>query len=135
MRFLVERPIPISCVVALVCLSISVPGCKPPPPGEVVGSVTINGEPLNGAIVTFEDVSQGVGQSAPISAGEFRMPAPIAVGDYTVVIQPPPPPAPTAKAAPGPKVSIPEKYTKPGTSGLTATVESGKNDFDFKLTK
>ena len=111
------------------------PGCSPPPPGEVVGTVTLDGEPLNAAVVTFEDVAQGVGQSAPISAGEFKMPVPMRVGEYTVVIQPPPPPPPTAAAPPGPKVSIPEKYTKPGTSGLTATVESGKNDFDFKLTK
>jgi len=115
------------------------------------GSVKFNGKPVDGATVIFAPVAGGE-KSVAASAmtdenGNFTLmaypPLKGAVpGNYTVAIikrevPPPPPTGPDAHEAPPPpppKSFIPEKYSDPVKSGLTASVpEGGRDDLHFEL--
>ena len=123
--------------LAFVCMCgfmISLAGCGGgPSTGEVSGSITVGGQPLEGGVVTFENASKGQGQSATITAGAYKMPSPMPVGDYKVTLQAPPPPSPTAAPSTAPKTSIPTRFMKAATSDLTASVKAGQNKLDFPL--
>ena len=120
----------------------------------VTGTVTHNGQPVEGATVTFSPTGEGRAASGMTGAdGRFTLTTLTAAdgvmpGAYNVGIsktaaqgamtaeeseaylkqhnQPPPPPVV--------KDVLPVKYKNPMQSGLTATVsEGGENDFTFEL--
>lgn len=122
-----------------------------PPTYAVTGTVTQDGSPVDGATVRFQLVDgaqastgvtndQGRYVLATFAAGDGA-PA----GDYRVTI--------TKEVAKGGAQAVseddpnytgeegdvemenvlPEKYAKADTSGLTATVTSGANEFDFTI--
>jgi hypothetical protein len=97
----------------------------------VKGKVTIDGQPLSSGYVTFV-VSRGRASSGEIKPdGTFEMstyqPGDGAqVGTHPVVITPVPPDEYHA----GPKpIPVPERYTRAGTSGFTAEVKPGEDNF------
>lgn len=124
-----------------------------PETAPVTGSVTYNGQPVEGATVTFMAGASGgrgaVGttdasgkfQLTTFEAGDGAIP-----GAYKVKIAKTVGGAPTAEGgeimAPptgGPPTSeekdeLPVKYKDESTSGLTADVKDGDNDFPFELT-
>jgi hypothetical protein len=125
------------------------------------GVVTLDGQPVEGATVSFSPASGGKAASGitdssgrfsltTLEAGDGAMP-----GNYGVTVvkmaggsEPAAQPktmeeamkAGLNKGGPGTKVEpakslLPEKYNSTATSGLTAEVKSsGENDFEFKLT-
>jgi hypothetical protein len=140
--------------------SIWVAGCGRGGPDvvSVTGLVTLDGGPVEGAIVTFNpsDPSGVFATGITTADGRFRL-NPIAAGgkpgsgavagEYVVTIAKveTPPAAPAAnpddpsvseasvRKAPKPKYIVPKDYGSKETSGLTATVGSGSNDFTFEL--
>jgi hypothetical protein len=142
-------------VLAAVCgCSRSDPNAPKTVPGG--GTVTLNGQPVEGASVTFSPAGAGrVAYGKTDAQGQFKLSTtntiPGAVpGAYQVGIAKTrteggmtpeesqayyektgqPPPAPTTVE------ELPEKYKTPASSGLKATVEaSGKNEFPFALQK
>ena len=148
-------------ILCVVCLGIS--GCfsKSPPLGQVEGTVTFDGKPLEEGTIIFtvsgaRDASGIIkngeiqqvtsfkpGDGAPI--GEAKI-AVIAVKSGAGTISP-------ASASPGDEGNpalagrgtspmmvnseflIPTRYTNPEKSGLTATIAKGKNEINLELTK
>ena len=127
-------------------------GSDATPRGTARGTVTLNGKPLVGATVVYENKAIGVSQSATLDdAGKYEFATYDAVGlppaNYGVTIiagrfmkpgEEIPKVAPAAKgatpAAPPKKAEVPLKFSKPETSGLTADVKAGDNPhFDFDL--
>lgn len=120
----------------------------------VTGIVTLKGEPVSGATVTFHGAdgkSTAVGTTD--AAGRYTLTAGPAgkgalAGKYEVAIvkfkaaEPAPaatageyvPPDPNQPPPPAPENLLPAKYADPKTSALTAEVQtSGPGNFDFKL--
>jgi hypothetical protein len=130
---------------------------------QVTGTVTYNGQPVEGASVTFSPnvpvAEAGTAKAAfgrTDASGKFTLrtyePDDGAIpGEYRVAIskfdQPLPalpegydeerdyePPDENAPPPPPAKSLIPERYSNPGTSGFVQTVEEGtENHFEFKL--
>ncbi len=107
-------------------------GIKPPELGKVTGTVTLDGNPLEGAMVEFSPANsrpsfgttnaEGV---YTLSYDEKRVGA--AVGEHTVKII-----TRQGTAALGDSEAVPARYNE--KSELKATVESGDNTFDWELT-
>ena len=120
------------------------------------GKVNYNGKPLSGATVTFAYEEKGpICNGFTNAEGEFRITtggrAGARIGDAKVVIvkastanrpKDPKPEDMAKMAVEGgyrpedmPKPEIPDKYSNPGTSGLTAAVvaDASKNIFEFNL--
>jgi hypothetical protein len=123
---------------------------------KVTGVVTLNGAPLEGATVTFAPKTQGlrtaVGMTDQSGAYALTTLAPAdgaMAGDYAVIVvkveagktsqtlDANDPNYGKGGAYPGAsgtaKYITPEKFSSPATSGLTATVKEGKNEFNFDL--
>lgn len=129
----------------------------------VSGTVTLGGQPVAGATVTFT-LNDGTGSAAGITdaSGKYTLSTygggdGARAGDYKVAIVKyeveatkasggnlpsgeidekayTDPTATGTEQPAGPKNLLPEKYAKPETSGLTAKVgETGQNTVDFKL--
>jgi hypothetical protein len=114
---------------------------------SVEGRVNFQGKPLAGATVGFHPAKgkavvartdeQGRYSAAVVPAGELRV--------TVAVVQPKPavPPKdakprkdtdkPPEKPIPPRFIAIPKKYGDPNTSGLTVTLQKGKNVFDIEL--
>jgi hypothetical protein len=152
------RARPVFVILLIVVLPPAVAGCGPRT-GIVKGKVTVDGRPLNGGTVFFleADVPEGQKNSSPGTIhedGTYQADA-VPVGPVKVNLMPDlmimgkerirggptalppgnlrgaaPPPAP----ANAPPVSIPPKYRKFDTSGLTLTVHGGTNQFDIEMT-
>jgi hypothetical protein len=143
-------------------LSIMMPGCSRGPSVHYVeGTVTLDGQPLEGATVKFEPLDGGM-PAAGLTDGKgvYRL-NPLrakpqtgtTTGGYAVGIHKyenpfknlPPPPANDAAAferhqaemsrlSQLPPVFItPQRYFDGRTSGLSATVKTGRNTIDFDL--
>lgn len=119
------------------------------------GKVTLDGSPVEGAVVTFHPQAKGpsaIGKTD--SQGQFTLvttakASGVMPGDYKVSIakeraeggltpQQAEEYFKQGKVAPTPKVidELPVKYKNPASSGLTAKVApSGTNDFSFELKK
>jgi hypothetical protein len=127
------------------------------PKGDVSGKVTYQGKPLLGGTVTFFAADNKVVGSSPISAdGDYSI-AKVPTGEVKITVSAPPfviggPNAPppfmgkaTGKPNPQltkeramksqslPRVQIPGKYKIPEQSGLTYTVQSGKQEYSIDL--
>lgn len=148
-------------LLGLAALAVFSVGCGPKGPAVnfVEGKVTLNGSPLAGATVMFSPVKDGGGRAASgvtDASGVYKLTdmqaadagGGAAEGEYQVAITKaadaggdttaqtgsdyeynPNPNAPVAL-----KTLVPEQYTRPETSGLTATVTAGRNEINFDLT-
>ncbi|WP_169976909.1 hypothetical protein [Tautonia rosea] len=134
--------------MALLALTISVAGCGG---GDgldrqaVTGTVTLDGQPLETGLITFDPASATAETSTAteIVNGTYTFssqtgPVP---GEYRVVInssggemvEPPAGQAPGDTYLPPPEEKVPRKYNSQTT--LTATVASGSNEpINFELT-
>lgn len=148
-------------VLLPLLLVILVSGCQsknPNAPAQVGGTVKYKGQPLKGGKVTFHTL-EGLGLSAvirddgtytisDIPADDFKIsvetesinPATNKPQDYSQgghKSQAYNPPGAPANAGKGPDpanyVKIPEKYSKPDTSGLSVTLKPGKNWKDIDM--
>lgn len=147
--------------VAMMLASV---GCAAKPSAmkteEVEGVVTLDGQPVPDATVTFVPVQAGNGASATGTTdaeGKYRLTAMASgasgspgagtlPGEYYVgVMKVSLPAIPTSEEAVGPQGKqrptsaplthvVPEKYNTPQNSGLKATVKEGKNDIPLTLT-
>ncbi len=131
----------IICLFIMFCLS-PLSGCSSglkdaPETVEVIGTVTIDGTPANGAKVEFLSKEKGLMSTGRTKEdGTFRLiykkgiwGAPI--DDHEVSIE-----TGTIGEDEQQGTKIPTKYGDRKKSGLTATVtEKGPNDFKFELTK
>jgi len=115
-------------------------GCSDSQIGDVYGTVTLDGQPVQGAMVLFEPVEQGRPSLAITdSAGDYRLnfsadQRGAAIGDYTVRIT-------TVQdavyddsgkvAVAGVKERIPSEYNRESTQKVT--VSPGENQFDFAI--
>jgi hypothetical protein len=134
-------------------------GCGGGPKGDVSGKVTYLGKPLPGGAVTFFGAENRVVGSSSVSAeGDYSMvkvpagPVKITVTVMDVPVQfskdkgniagkvPSPPEGANPELpkwkpqqrSPNP-VSIPAKYKMPDQSGLTYTVQPGKQEYSIDL--
>jgi hypothetical protein len=141
--------------VALAVLAPLPCGCshRGPAVQMVLGRVTLDGQPVGGATVTFSPVDGGDGLPAvgvSQDDGSFKLTAVrggapergTMVGDYTVTFMklthtPPGKEPPPPVAGPMPVFRLlPQAYEEAATSGLRATVKRGVNqgpDFTFDL--
>jgi hypothetical protein len=128
----------------LVMITVGLIGCGPKL-GEVIGVVTLDGQPLRGgdgvrATVVFQPVASGgvpaVGNVG--REGEYRLSSGsqegVAPGEYAVtctasqkIVGRDPNAAPIAKRITDPK------YANAATSGLQFTVQPGSNEFNIAL--
>ena len=127
-------------VVLNIGAACIVPGCGPSNGRlEIRGNVTLNGQPLDQGIISFNDASQKLPSAeATIDAGAFRMPAGkgLLPGKYLVAIDSADPKGPTARpdqyTMEIPMSRIPQKYNV--DTVLSAEVDSTKNnEFVFEL--
>ncbi|QDS89953.1 hypothetical protein EC9_41550 [Rosistilla ulvae] len=113
-----------------------------PPRVAVNGQVTLDGKPLDDALLRFVPKADARGSCVLLQAGQFAIeptdgPSP---GDFDVVVTPNAPDAEQAferirsgQRDPLKARSVPASYQKPGR--LTATVTAdGSNEFRFELT-
>jgi hypothetical protein len=158
----------ITCRLAVCALTMAVviglSGCGGSKPPEFVermvpatGTVTLDGEPLEGAIVEFHPDAKGNGAEVAVGTtdaqGKYELITPIArrtleeskgavPGKYRVIIQktvmpdgsPVPPDTTDADAeADGARQLLPPRYSDLEQTTLTADVESGPSVNDFEL--
>ena len=152
-----------ACLAVLAVLVV-IAGCSAganhPETFAVSGKVTLGGEPVEGATVTFVP-ADSQGQSAvgvtkgggvytlkTFSDGNGALPgkynvkivqfeesnAAVEAGGAEATGETAAMPAMPSESA-EPKNLLPEKYSNPGQSGLEATVTEGPNTFDFALEK
>lgn len=152
----------IACVGICVAVAAAVSGCGGsgstgrPTTVPVSGTVLFEGRPVDGAQVTLvpqtpegraafaRTDAQGRFQLMTFTSGDGAIPGSYRVTISKEVIEGGMSPEQaqehfqkTGQPPPDPKVTnqLPEKYKKPETSGLTATVsESGPNELKFELT-
>ncbi len=135
-------------VLLLVMLAAQLAGCGSGGPelGEVTGRVTLDGQPVSGAVLTF--ISQtpkgtpsygGTDDQGRYSLMFTNVKSGALLGDHVVEIETTKVSAGEARElvaqglpAPPAYVPIPKKYKKPGA--IVAKVESGRNTIDFELT-
>jgi hypothetical protein len=103
--------------------------------GEVSGTVTFDGKPLPGGMVTFIPAN-GKPESCRIGEdGSYRVAnVPTGRAQIKVVTQPP---VEFGKGEPflplGKYVQIPKRYSDPESSGFTCDVKRGKQEHNLKL--
>jgi hypothetical protein len=130
----------LACCIAPAILS----GCGPSDVGPVSGKVTLDGRPLTGAVIVFENASRGISLNAPLAAdGTFTLrtfdKAGLPPGEYQVAIRPGDfgsgeTPLAVAPGASPPSSPVPMHYRSTATSGLTAKVQLGSNPpYEFPL--
>ena len=131
-------------VATLILLAVA-PGCSGtagPPVAPVSGKVSFEGKPVAKGTVNFIS-DAGFGASAPLNSdGTFTLKSEhgnaVPLGNYKLSITPPPPAIDPSLPAGGsaPPVEapdIPKKYREITTSGLTAVVAAGTNNFTFDM--
>lgn len=130
--------------VLLVLLTVASCGKSgTPPTAKVTGTVTYQGQPLEGVSVAFIPESGRPASGKTDTQGNFTL-STFDSGDGAVLgmhkvvvgetVDPPKRGTSEAKNWKPPKPRVPLKYSDPKTSGLTATVdESGENHFTFDL--
>ena len=141
-------------------LIMIVAGCDSGPSvNEVTGKVSLDGKPIGGATVTFQPVEGGTGMPAAGTtdeSGQYTLTdmrdtnvgKGAAAGEYRVgILWYKPSGKDTSKSTgseasdskathvtvTGPETQLPTHYLNASTSGLTASVKAGKNEFNFEL--
>jgi hypothetical protein len=148
------------CGFALMLL-VTLAGCNGGPSvNEVTGKVTLDGTAIEGATVTFQPIAGGTGKPAVGTTdanGQYKVTdmtstkigGGAVAGEYRVaVLWYKPTGADTSSSTgsesavdskasrttiAGPTALLPNAYLNPETSGLTASVKKGPNNFDFPL--
>ena len=134
----------LGAVLVLVC----VVGCGEPgtaPTVKVTGTVTYNGDPVEGASVAFIPESGRPASGTTDASGKFTLTTfksgdGAVPGKHAVAITEPSEDTNTEgevdySLPDEPAGRFPAKYTDPTTSGFTATVEEGgQTDFTFNMT-
>lgn len=122
-------------MVATLCL-----GCGGKYSARVTGKVTVDGAPAGEGTISFEPTGPGMMASGKIDAsGSYTLQSNANVGltpgEYRVMLDIREPPIwPKGGGLPMPgKLKIPERYARTETSGLTYTVESGRNTIDIDI--
>lgn len=127
-------------LVLPLIVSAALVGCfgeDGPPVSTISGQVTLDGEPVTVGIVQFVNEELAVGANGKLDDdGRYFIDTPFLTGTYQVAILPPPPPDPILGGDPpkGPFV-VPKRYTSFETSGFTAELTEGENEFDIPLRK
>jgi len=134
-----------ACLLALSATTLAAFACgsSGPAMGRVSGTVTYKGKPVPKGTVSFLPTTPGArnatGEIHPDGSYSLQTENPndgAQVGEYSVTIfshdEPVLDYVPT-KPVPK-KILTPQKYEKPDTSGLKATVASGSNTVNFELT-
>ena len=107
--------------------------------GLVAGKVTVDGKPVSGADVRFENIDLGVGVTCTLqSDGTFKSETTIPEATYTISLspsasghQPGASGLPTIPKLPG---NVPKKYSQPGTSDLKVEVKTTQvNEYQLEL--
>ena len=136
----------IRCVLILLIGStsaLSLAGCGASASvGQVGGKVTCDGQPVGEGLVSFHNPDTGSAAQAELKPdGTFEVSnaeGGLPPGEYRVTIMPPTVQLPdTAETEGGlgfkEVTDIPDTYRSAKTSGLTAVVVTGKNDFEFTM--
>jgi hypothetical protein len=132
-------------VASLACIVLAGCGPKGPPKGVLAGTITYNGQPVNGATLTLEPASgTGTPLNIPVAQdGTFRV-ASVLAGDYKITVQ-----GSAGFAGPSTKgmsedkkaemqgkvdamktpatIAFPRKYMDKKTTDLTCKVVTGEN--------
>ena len=119
-------------LLPLLCLALA--GCGGDW-GTCSGTVTLDGQPLKEAAITFEPEAHGPTAYGQVRDGAFSMSTGqkdgLPTGKYKVSVSASTIPKEGTKEMA--KLLTPAKYAKPETSGLTADVKGGSNSFGFEL--
>jgi hypothetical protein len=123
-------------VVLLILLGGCGGGGRQIKTGKVAGQVTFDGKPVTDGVVHFVSKTGYGAQASLNESGKYSVA--VEAAEYQVYVAPHPPgqsgPPGTGQAPKQAASVIPMKYREPGTSGLTFTVEEGKdNKFDIEL--
>lgn len=106
-----------------------------PPVYPARGEITFDGRPLAGAAIVLHPMSGAADAPRPRSSadadGRFALTISptangIPAGDYAVTVQCFPPPSGKDDGV-APRNFLPERYSRPDTSGLTLRIEAGDN--------
>ena len=121
-------------------------GCSRAEVGSVAGKVSLDGNPVSGAVIVFENAERGVSVNAELTAdGTYTVrtfdTGGLPPGEYAVAVRPGGIAGTDAPLAgeefpqnDSPGQAIPARYHGTQTSGLRATVQAGRNPpFDFQL--
>lgn len=141
-----QAPIMAAWLIAVAALVA--PGCGGREKiARVAGRVTLDGQPLGGAQIVFENVALGVSVNVPLAAdGTYTArtydAAGLPPGTYHIAVRPgefgsgeAPLISEAATRSEPASSNIPERYRSTATSGLTASVVAGENPSqDFVLT-
>jgi len=114
--------------------------------GNVSGTVTLNGNPVNHAVVSFVSPDGAIQSAITDASGKYTLEG-VKAGPNQVTVRTDeggeetrtvkklggPKQAVAAAAAAG-RTLVPAKYAETTTSGLTLTVKSGQNTYDIPLT-
>lgn len=132
-------------VVLVACLGCGRSGTVPT--AEVTGTVTYKESPVDKAVVTFFPKQGRPATGLTDAQGRFTL-STFKAGDGAVLgkhavtisdpwpVKPPPlPERPGVNPYQEPKPRFPAKYADPNASPFAATVEEGKNKFNFDMTE
>jgi hypothetical protein len=127
-----------ACGVAACGVILPMIGCGPDNVGQVSGTVTLDGQPLEGAFVEFQPVAGNTpSRGITDAAGEYTLQYTrdiegAELGEHTIRISTFNGGDPDAEP---PKPRVPEKVPAEYNSRTTlkATVEKGSNEIDFDL--
>lgn len=131
----------------LTLFAIALSGCggggDAPPLGRVSGTVTFQGEPVDGAEITFMSDDGVVAAATLGSDGTYQVSSEygrgIPLGTYHVAVTPPAPSPEDVDDDGNPLVDqsqfdkIPDMYRDFAQSGLEITVTEGSNTFDVDM--
>ena len=141
-------------LVSLLGLGCSQPGPDRPATYPVTGTVTYNGQPVDGATVAFQSVEGSHGSTGVTDTGgkytltTFKSGDGALPGEYSVKVfkhklesggavaggdDGPPGVFDAGQPVSEPQNLLPAKYADATKSGLTATVGESGNKFDFSL--
>ncbi len=125
-------------------------GCgRQPPLGQVTGTVLLDGQPLARGSLTFEapgcrPASARIENGRILPATTYRTGDGVPLGQQGIAVFSRAEPPPVAAATPGQnqfapesmagRSLIPQRYNAPATSGLSVTIEPGRNTLTLVLT-
>jgi hypothetical protein len=112
--------------------ALALPGCSGT--GEISGVVKHKGQPVSGGTIVFHDGDKRSWAATIGTDGTYSV-ANVPTGNAKVTVQSalsiPLAGSQTAKVRP---VSVPDKYNRPDSSGLTFEVQAGSQTKDWDLT-
>jgi hypothetical protein len=133
-----SRPCSSRFGLTLVMATCALCGCGKADIARVAGRVTLDGQPLSGAQIVFEDAARGVSVNAQLSAdGQYTARTydkeGLPPGTYQIAVRPgqfgtgEAPLADAVLTSQPVSSTIPERYRSAATSGLSVVVAAGDN--------